>query len=134
MRVTLVVLLTHALIRPLEGVAAPTAPDMLSRSAPAMRTIPGFRSRLTEFALDDIDALSCVDPSQKSETMKESCAWHRRWERCIAATGQSAQGRPYHRLSGRPVPGPELVRCRRRQPSSDQVKRQPRRPRSSAFG
>jgi len=64
MRVTLVVRLMHDLIRPSDGVAAPTAPDMLSASAPAARMTIGFRKRPTECAIGDIDALSCMDPSQ----------------------------------------------------------------------
>jgi hypothetical protein len=75
--VTLVVLSTQALIRPFEGVAAPTAPYMLIASAPAARITIGFRNRPTEFAIDGMGALKCMDPSQNKETMKKSCALHR---------------------------------------------------------
>src|SRR6478752_4030579 len=77
MRVTFVVLLMHDLIRPSDGVAAPTAPDMLSASAPAAMMTIGFRNRPTLFAIDDIGALKCMDPSRNKETMKKSCASHR---------------------------------------------------------
>jgi hypothetical protein len=85
----LVVLLTQALIRPFVGVAAPTAPDMLNRSAPAMRTIAGLRKRPTDFGLDDIDALSCMDPSQNNRDDEEVLCEASWVARCVAATGQT---------------------------------------------
>jgi hypothetical protein len=48
----------------------------------------GFRNRPTDFAIDDIDALKCMDPSQNKETKKKSCACIV-VARCMAATGQT---------------------------------------------
>src|SRR5258708_31761196 len=65
-RTTVVLLVTHALMMPppLDGVAAPTAPDMVSTNAPAISTVIGFRKRPIESGRDDIDALLCGDPSR----------------------------------------------------------------------
>ena len=64
-RATLVLFVTHALMTLLaDGVAAPTAPDMLNTSAPAISRVIGFRNRPIEWEYGDIDVLSCVDPSR----------------------------------------------------------------------
>jgi hypothetical protein len=64
-RTTLVLLVTHALMTLFaDGVAAPTAPDMVNTSAPAISTVIGFRMRPIELGIDDIDVLSCGDLSR----------------------------------------------------------------------
>jgi hypothetical protein len=62
-RTILVVLLTQPLMTlDALGVDAPTAPDMLKTSAPAISRVAGFRTRRIELGSDDMYVLSCGDP------------------------------------------------------------------------
>src|SRR6478609_3253147 len=100
MRTTRVVLLTQPLSTPgVVGVAAPTTPEMLKTSAPAISRVAGFRIRLIVVGSDDIYTLACGDPPRnKAEAMKESYAAHRAVARWMATTGQSDYAGPYVRV------------------------------------
>ena len=54
-----------------------------------MRTIAGFRNRPTDLVVDDINALSCMDPSQNKRDDEEVLCEASWVARCIAATGQT---------------------------------------------
>src|SRR6187200_39712 len=116
-RTILVVLLTQPLITlDAVGVEAPTAPDMLNTSAPAISKVAGFRIRLIVVGSDDIYTLACGDPPRnKPRRLKKSCASHRAAARCIAATGRMGYGQQYVRMRGRqPDLGPPPASSRAR--------------------
>jgi hypothetical protein len=102
-RTTLVLLVTHALMMlPLaDGVEAPTAPDMVNTSAPAISTVIGFRKRPIESGIDDIDVLSCGDPPRDIRDDEEvlCAAW---WGRAVHRSDRSnGLGDAVHSPDGR---------------------------------
>src|SRR6476620_583426 len=110
-RTTLVVLLTQPLMTfDAVGVEAPTAPDMLRTSAPAISRVAGFRTRRIELGNDDIYVLSCVDPPRNSRADEEVLSGHGAVARCMPATGRMGHERQYVRVrSRRPEPGPSAA-------------------------
>ena len=105
-RTILVVLLTHAfMVVVADGVAAPTAPDMLKTSAPAIRTVIGFRNLPIEAGINDIESSHAWTRLGIVETKEESYASHRAVAWCIGTTGQMAYVLEYVRLSARGARG-----------------------------